>query len=107
MDTTARVNDARFSGRWCRRYAAQFSAVDATFYTTARVNDVRFFSRWCGSCAVQLVAVSASLYTTVRVNAECLLLADDAGVMLPILHLLAPPFTLQLGQMLPVFRPLV
>ena len=97
MDTTARVNDARFSGRWCRRYAAQFSAVDATFYTTARVNDVRFFSRWCRSCAVQLFAVSASLYTAVRVNAACFLLADDVGVMVPIVPLLVSSFSLRRG----------
>ena len=32
----------RFSGRWCRRYAAHFTAVGAAFYTTPRVNAARF-----------------------------------------------------------------
>ena len=31
-----------FFSRWCRRYAAHFTAVDAAFYTTARVNAARF-----------------------------------------------------------------
>ena len=28
--------------RWCRRYAAHFTAVGAAFYTTAKVNAARF-----------------------------------------------------------------
>ena len=53
-------------GRWCRRHAAHFTAVDAAFHTTAKVNAARFT-------------------------------AVGVGVMLPILLLLMPPFTLQLG----------
>ena len=28
--------------RWCRRYAAHFTAVGAAFYTTAKVNAARY-----------------------------------------------------------------
>ena len=28
--------------RWCRRYAAHFTAVGAAFYTTAMINAARF-----------------------------------------------------------------
>ena len=33
--------------RWCRRYAAHFTAVGAAVYTTARVNAALFFGRCC------------------------------------------------------------
>ena len=52
--------------RWCRRYAAHFTAVRSAIYTTASVNAARFS-------------------------------AVGVGVMLPILLLLVPPFTLTLG----------
>ena len=32
--------------RWCRRYAAHFTAVGCAFYTTARINAARFFGPW-------------------------------------------------------------
>ena len=101
MYTTARVNVARILGvgvsvmlpfllllvhllhygegqccpnlsRWCRRYAVDFTAVGATFYTTVRVNTAQ-------------------------------ILGIGVGVLLPILLLLVPPFTLRLGSMLPKF----
>ena len=72
FEATARVTAPRFIGRWCRRYAACFSAVGAVFYTTTRLN------------APQILAVGV-------------------GVMLPILLLLVPSFTPQLGSMLPKF----
>ena len=50
--------------RWCRRYAAHFTAVGAAFYTTVRVNAARFA-------------------------------AVGVDVMLLILLLLVPPFTLR------------
>ena len=84
--------------RWCRRYAANFTAVGAAFYTTARVNAARFsgvgvdvmllillllvrpftlrrgkccafLSRWCRRYAAHFTAVGAAFYTTARVNA--------------------------------------
>ena len=30
--------------RWCRRYAAHFTAVGATFYTTAKLNDAQILA---------------------------------------------------------------
>ena len=63
---TLRRGEMAVFSRWCRRHAADFTAVGAAFYTTARVNAARF--------------------SAVRV-----------GVMLPILLLLVPPFTLRRG----------
>ena len=65
-----------------------------------------FLSRWRRRYAAHFIAVAAAFYTTARVNAARFA-AVGVGVMLPILLLLLPPFTLRLGLMLPVFRPLV
>ena len=51
-------------------------------------------------------AVGATFDTTARVNAARLS-AVGVAVMLHILLLLVPPLTLRIGQILPVFRPLV
>ena len=92
--------------RWCRRYAAYFTAVGAAFYTTARVNAALLhygegqccpnFSRWCRRYAAYFTAVGAAFYTTARLNAVRFS-AFGVGVMLPFLLLLVPPFTLRRG----------
>ena len=82
---------------WCRRYAANFTAVGAVSYITGRVSAARFFGRWCQRHADQLSAVSAVFDTTVRVNAAHFASAVGVSVMLPILLLFVPPFTLRLG----------
>ena len=120
-----------FLGRWCRRYAAHFTAVAAAFHTTSRVNAASFsavsvgvmlpfycrwcrllrygegqccpnFSRWCRRYAAYFTAVGAAFYTTAKVNAARFLVVG-VGVVLPILLLLLPLFTLRRGQMLPKF----
>ena len=111
--------------RWCRRYAAHFTAFGAAFYTTARVNAARFsavgvgvmlpilllldrflhygegkccgfFSRGRRRHAAHFTAVGAAFYTTATVNAGHFL-AVSVGVMPPILLLLVRPFTLRRG----------
>ena len=82
--------------RWCRRYAAHFTAVSAAVYTTARVNVARFFGRWCRRYGAHFAAVDAALYTTARINAARFS-AVGVGVVLPILLLLVPHFTLRRG----------
>ena len=47
-------------------------------------------------CAARFTAVGAAFDTTARVNAAWFS-AVGAGIMLPILLLLVPPFTLRLG----------
>ena len=84
-----------FFGRWCRRYAAYFTAVGAAVYTTARVNAVRFFGRGCQRYVAQFSAVSAAFDTTVRVIATRFASAVGVSVMLPMFLLLVPPFTLR------------
>ena len=64
------------------------------------------FSRWCRRYVAHFTAVGAAFCTTVRVNAARFL-AVGVVVMLPILLLLEPPFTLRLGSMPPKFSPLV
>ena len=85
-----------FFSRWSRRYAAYFTAVGAAFYTTVRVNVVPLFSRWCRGYSAHFDAVGAAFYTTVRVNIARFS-AVGVGVILPILLLLVPPFTLRRG----------
>ena len=65
-----------------------------------------FFDRWCRRYASHLTAAGAAFYTTARVSAGRFL-AVGVGVVLPILLLLVPPFTLRQRQILPVFPPLV
>ena len=65
-----------------------------------------FFGRWRRSYAANFSAGGAAFYKTARLNAAGFS-AVGVGAMLPILLLLVPPFTLRLGLMLPVFRPLV
>ena len=64
------------------------------------------FARWCRRCAANFIAVGAAFYATARVNAPRFA-AVSVGVLLHILLLLVPPFSLRRGKMLPVFRPLV
>ena len=101
-----------FLGRWCRRYAAHFTAVAAAFHTTSRVNAASFsavsvgvmlpfycrwcrllrygegkccacFARWCRRYAAHLTAFGAAFYPTARVNAGHFS-AVGVGAMLPI-----------------------
>ena len=85
-----------FFGRWCRRYAAHFTAVGAAFYTTGEGKCCPFFSRLSRRYAAHASAVSPAIYTTVRVNAARFS-GGDLDVMLSILPLLVPPFTLRSG----------
>ena len=59
------------------------------------------FGRWYRRYAAHFTAVGAAFRTTARVNAAPVS-AVGVGVMLSILPLLVPPFTLRLGQMLPL-----
>ena len=61
-----------------------------------------FFRRY----ADRFTAVGAAFYPMARRNAARFT-AVGVGVMLPILKLLVPSFTLRRGSMLPVFQPLV
>ena len=56
----ARVNAAHFSGVGVGVMLHNFTAVGAAVYTTARVNAARFFSRWCRRYAAQFTAVGAA-----------------------------------------------
>ena len=58
-----------FLSRWCRRYAAHYTAVGATFYTTARVKNARFSAVGVGVMLPNFTAVGAAFYPTVRENA--------------------------------------
>ena len=64
------------------------------------------FSRWCRRYVAHFTAVGAAFYTTVRVNIARFS-AVGVGVMLPILLLSVPPFTLRLGLTLPDIQTLV
>ena len=89
-------NCSPFFRRWCRRYAADLIAVGAAFYTTAKVNAARFRAVGCRRYAAHFAAVGDAFYTTARANAARFS-AVGVVVMLPILLLLVPPFTLRLG----------
>ena len=82
--------------RWCRRYAADFTAVGAALLHYGEGQCCPNFTRWCRRYAAVFTAVSATFYTTARVNAARFS-AVCVGVMLPILLLLVPPFTLRRG----------
>ena len=82
--------------RWCRRYAAHYTAVGSAFYTTARVNAARFFSAVGVGVILAFTAVDADFYTKAIVYAGCFSTVG-VSVVLPILLLLVPPFTLRLG----------
>ena len=116
-----------FVSRWCRRFAANFTAVCSAFYTTARLIAARCFSAvGVGVMLPIFTAVGAAVYTTARaIAARCfsavgvgvvlLFTAVDAafyvtvrvnagcfsavgaGVMLPIFLLLVPRCKLRLG----------
>ena len=49
------VYTARVNGRWCRRYAAHFTAAGATFYTTAKANAARFSAVGVGAMLLILL----------------------------------------------------
>ena len=83
-------------GGWCRRYAAHFNAIGAAFYATAYINAARFSAVGCRRYAAHFTAVDAAFYATARVNAARFS-AVGVGVMLPILLLLVPHFTLRRG----------
>ena len=92
-----RVNAARFSPVGVGVMLPILLLLVPSFYTTATVNAACCFGRWCRSYAAQCSAVSAAFYTTVRVNAARCFAAVGVGVMLPILPLFVPPFTLRRG----------
>ena len=54
------------------------------------------FGRWCRRYTAHFTAFGADFHTTARVNVVRFS-AVGVGVMLPILLLLVPPFTLPLG----------
>ena len=82
--------------RWCRRYAAHYTAVGATFYTTARVKNARFSAVGVGVMLPNFTVVGAPLYTTATVNASRFS-AVGLGLLPPIILLSVPPFTLRRG----------
>ena len=82
--------------RWCRRYAAHFTAVGAAFYTTARVNAARFSAVGVVVMLAILLLFVSPFTLKARVNAASFS-AVGVGVMLPILLLLVQPFTLRRG----------
>ena len=55
------------------------------------------FSRWCRRWAAHFTAVGAALYATPKVNAARFSAVGLGGVVLSILLLLLPPFTLRRG----------
>ena len=73
-----------------------FTAVGAAVYTTARVNAARFLSAVGVGVILAFTAVDADFYTKAIVNAGCFSTVG-VSVVLPILLLLVPPFTLRLG----------
>ena len=77
--------------RWCRRYAAHFTAVGATLFTTVRVNATQIFAVGVGVMLSILLLSVPPFYTTVTLNGAQILTVG-VGVMLPILLLLEPPF---------------
>ena len=83
--------------RWCRRYAAHYTAVGATFYTTARVKNARFSAVGVGVMLPNFTAVGAAFYTTASVIAARCFSAVGVGGMLPILLLSVPPSTQRRG----------
>ena len=85
-----------FFGRRCRRFAAPFTGVGATFYTTAKGKCFSILGRWSRHHVAHFIAVGAAFYATAMVNGA-LFSYVGVGVMLPILVLLVPPFTLQRG----------
>ena len=60
------------------------------------------FSRWCRGDSAHFDAVGAAFYTTARLNGAHFS-AVGAGVMLPILLLLVPPFTTVRVNIVPMF----
>ena len=99
-----------FVARWCRPYAACFTALGSEFETAGRVTAARVLAigvgvvlpiclllrPLCKRYAPHFTAVSAAFDTTARVNAARLS-AVGVVVMLPFLLLLVPLLTLRLG----------
>ena len=89
--------------RWCRRYAAYFTAVGAALYTTVRVIAAQIFAVDVGVMLPILLLLEPPFYNTVTLNAVQILTVG-VGVMLPILLLLVPPLHYGEGQCCPNFR---
>ena len=84
-----------FVGSWCRRYTAHLNAVGAVFHTTASVNAARLSVVGLG---VMLLFLSLwDLFFTLRIGYILPVLRRDVGILLPMLLVLAPPFSLRLG----------
>ena len=83
-------------GRWCRHYAAHFTAVGAAFHSKARVNAAPFSAVSVGVMPPILLLLVLLLHITARVNVAPFS-AVGVGIMLPILLLLVLPSTLRLG----------
>ena len=87
-----------FFSRWCKRYAAQFSAVGAAFYSPVRVNAARFCSAvGIGVMLPNFTAVGVAFYTSARVIATRCFSAVGVDAMLPIILLSVPPSTRRRG----------
>ena len=80
-------------GRWCRRYAARFTAVDAAFRNTISANAARFLAVALGVCCSSYCCWGRLLHTA-RVN-TVRFSAVGVGVMLWFSLLSVPPFTLR------------
>ena len=75
---------------------ANFTAVGAAFLHYGEGKYCPILGCWCTRYDAHFIAFGAAFYTTARVNAARFL-ALGVGVMLLILQLLVPPFTLRRG----------
>ena len=55
--------------RWCRRYAAHFTAVGAALCTTVRVNAAQIFAVGVGVVLLILLLLEPPFYNTATLNA--------------------------------------
>ena len=97
FDTTVRVNAARFASAVGVSVMLPILLL-LVFHFTLRSEQTLpvFVSRWCRRYTADFSAVGAAFCPTARVNATRFS-AVGVGVVLPILSLLVPPFTLRLG----------
>ena len=94
---TATVNAAILFIRSCKRYAAHFSVVGTAFFTTGRVNNARFSAVAVRVMLPNFTAVGAAFYTTASVIAARCFSAVGVGSMMLIILLSVPPSTQRRG----------
>ena len=97
FDTTVRVNAARFASAVGVSVMLPILLL-LVFHFTLRSEQTLpvFVSRWCRRYTADFSAVGAAVYTAVRINAARFSFVG-VRIMLPILLLLMPPFTLRRG----------